>query len=1285
MAGTSYTRQSSLTDGDTITASLFNDEYNQLVNAFAYAAAGTTGHQHDGGAGEGGNIEIIGDQDFKNKIVVDSTNNRWSIFVEVGGTAVEQVRIEDGVVYPVTDSDVDLGTECIARFKAAYIDSITATTSLTLGTSITVSSILDEDDMVSNSATALATQQSIKAYVDSQVTAQDLDLTDGTTSISIDLDSESLSVLGGTGIDSTASGNGVTLAIDSTVATLTGTQTLSNKTLATPVISGNLTTDGTIDGRDVAADGAKLDTVETNADVTDTANVTAAGALMDSELTNITAVKAIDQGVATTDSPSFVGLTASGEITANGGIALGDSDKVTFGAGDDLQIYHDGSNSYIKDAGTGGLRLLADADTAIRAADNSTARAIFGGDVKLYHSGNQKLATTSTGIDVTGEITADALTINSSGVQIGTVLQSTSTTSARLALMDANTTAASQVGIGATGNTLGLYASGGLPKVVVSDTGIDVTGTVVADGLILEPDTGLYQTDAALSSYSTSNGVYLNGHAGGWLSLRGDGTGYARWTMFGGATGDATLHTNNKQRIKVQGSTGDVSFYEDTGTTAKMVWSASSETLTVDGVAQLGTVSIYDNGTNATVAADSGHDLELRGRSGQNVNVYANGALNTTFSSTGIDVTGTATMDGLVVDGTANFNSNNVVHTSPTPNYVLSESDVVDENTQFLQASGSLRIRTVDDAGSNVAERMRIDHGTGDISFYEDTGTTAKLKWDASAEMLTTSGLTVAGPSTLTSGGTTLSIDRTGGSTALVELKQASVLRGYLGADSTKSLIVFNGSAAERFSVSNTGIDVTGTATMDGLTVDGAAVVRAGNTLTLNRTDNAIGGAMSYVAGTGFIFNDANGDGTSFNVGAANRMRIDTAGNVGIGTSSPAYKLNVAGDIIADGEGNTRSIGFDFYGALKYNLYMDGSTDADKMHIRKGTTNVATFDSSGNVGIGTSSPTDALVVEGNVASPHRIKVSNANASGKAALNFTQGTTVKSWLEFDNATGIFDVWQYTNNDLRFGTNNTERMRIDSSGNLLVGKTSANYTIAGAQMESNGVIGATVNNNQPMFANRLSSDGSIFGFYKDGTTVGSIQSGIGGRLALGHNDTGLYFADDLDAIVPWNVTANAVRDSAIDLGSSGTNFRFKDLYLSGGVYLGGTGAANKLDDYEEGTWTPTLGGGATATNMSGKYTKVGNLVTAYLIFENSTISGTPDYIVSGLPFTSVERTPLSVTYYRTFNTACESLGGFLTGNGNTMQFVGMVQGGNWVTAPLTAGSTRYLFATAVYQAA
>ena len=92
-------------------------------------------------------------------------------------------------------------------------------TSLSFSSGSTVTSILDEDNLSSNSATALATQQSIKAYVDSQVTAQDLDISDGSSTISIDLDSETLSLLGGTGVTSTASGNGVTFAIGQPVGT----------------------------------------------------------------------------------------------------------------------------------------------------------------------------------------------------------------------------------------------------------------------------------------------------------------------------------------------------------------------------------------------------------------------------------------------------------------------------------------------------------------------------------------------------------------------------------------------------------------------------------------------------------------------------------------------------------------------------------------------------------------------------------------------------------------------------------------------------------------------------------------------------------------------------------------------------------------------------------------------------------------------------------------------------------------------------------------------------------
>jgi hypothetical protein len=104
-------------------------------------------------------------------------------------------------------------------------------TSPVINTGVSGTAVLDDDTFATASATTLATSESIKAYVDTQITAEDLDLTTDSGTIAIDLDSETLSILGGTGLDSSATGNAVTLAIDSTVATLTGTQTLTNKTI----------------------------------------------------------------------------------------------------------------------------------------------------------------------------------------------------------------------------------------------------------------------------------------------------------------------------------------------------------------------------------------------------------------------------------------------------------------------------------------------------------------------------------------------------------------------------------------------------------------------------------------------------------------------------------------------------------------------------------------------------------------------------------------------------------------------------------------------------------------------------------------------------------------------------------------------------------------------------------------------------------------------------------------------------------------------------------------------
>ena len=228
MAG--YTRQSSINDGDTISASLFNNEYNQLLAAFN----NTTGHKHDGTAAEGPVIGLIGDAGLTaplNKILIDTTNDHIEFYVDVSGTATQQFRLEDGAIVPITDNDIDLGTSSV-EFKDAYFDGNVTLDGLVIGSATAITDVDTDLSSVSASDDTVASAKAIKTYVDAQVTASDLDFSgDSGGSQSIDLDSQSLTLTGGTGIDTTGSAQTMTFAIDSTVATLTGSQTLTNKVI----------------------------------------------------------------------------------------------------------------------------------------------------------------------------------------------------------------------------------------------------------------------------------------------------------------------------------------------------------------------------------------------------------------------------------------------------------------------------------------------------------------------------------------------------------------------------------------------------------------------------------------------------------------------------------------------------------------------------------------------------------------------------------------------------------------------------------------------------------------------------------------------------------------------------------------------------------------------------------------------------------------------------------------------------------------------------------------------
>ena len=288
-----------------------------------------------------------------NGTAITSTAAELNILDGVTSTAAE-LNILDGVTATAAEiNTLDGITSTVAELN--ILDGVTSTAAeLNL---LDGKAFLDEDDMSSDSATGIASQQSIKAYVDSQVTAQDLDFQgDSGGALSIDLDSETLTVAGGTGLDTVGSGNTVTVNIDSTVATLTGSQTLTNKTLTSPVINTGVSGTAILDEDNMASDSATQLATQQSIKAYVDSQVTA----QDLDLTTDSGTIAIDLDSETltiggtsneietsaTGNAVTIGIPAAAEITTSLGIGGGSTNGVVISQGA-ISIKNGGTQSYI--------------------------------------------------------------------------------------------------------------------------------------------------------------------------------------------------------------------------------------------------------------------------------------------------------------------------------------------------------------------------------------------------------------------------------------------------------------------------------------------------------------------------------------------------------------------------------------------------------------------------------------------------------------------------------------------------------------------------------------------------------------------------------------------------------------------------------------------------------------------------------------------------------------------------------------------------------------------------
>ncbi len=1238
--------------------------------------------------------------------------------------------------------------------------------------------------------------------------------------------------------------------------------------------------------------------------------------------------------------------------TGTDDILFPDNAKILIGSGSDLRIYHESDNSYIDERGSGRLYILSDTQVEIGNAGNATnARFNSGGSSILHYNNSNKFETSDTGATLTGALTVSSHVVTSeiqltSGAQPDVRFESTSggdrfdlgidaTSVFRLRNIndsrddlkfDGSGVATFGGAVNITGalTVTGGIADSNLNTITTADkvsgAAIQIDGatdgtsiTIVDADKLLIDDNGttkyinasqlnnyisaaasavaadnITAGDAAVTITTTSGNITIDAQANDSnIIFKGtDGSVDTTFLTISGA--DAGQATFNGKIVADAGiDVDDFNIHNDAITKSAGNFSLNADSNILlnthyDGSTSGGIIALKENNTNFGQLRNNSGELQIKsgasdttaltfsgadatfsgtinttstnkiqfGDSGTYIHQSADGVLDlvsdteieinaTTIDVNGnLDVSGSATIGSDVTSASGNFvttGSNIALKHSSGENFFTATKDgasfiyhdaygilgtvatnavaigttngntfTLDTQSTFLEIGnsgiaggtdtgtvvlsatsnanderiGDIRFANVanadddgTDADGKMVARIQSKSVTSDSNAGDDSGgtivfstkpeagsiaTALTLGSDQSATFGGNVGIGNSSPSyllSLSSASTTQAEIKTTATNGTAQIRFTNDARTYtLGIDNNDTFFVYDATGtSSRFVVNSSGNVGIGTTSPQQLLHVSANNPGGKIRLEMGQSGVADGDVTGEIQ---FYHNDSSGAGVNadikgictsaigagaltFGTGTTStteRMRIDSSGNVGIGTTSPTVlldlesanpiirltdsdasgtpecqisgaggdlildadrddekastlisfkvdgteqaQINNAGDLILKSENKLQLNRSDNNRSMK--LYTDNSAgfiqtttdpiiiDAASGRIRFdiASSEKMRLDSSGNVLVGTTSLTTGTLGSSNTF----LELSAGTNNGSGTLILSRNTTTDGnevgGVRFANQnngdddgldadgrliaaisarlqTSDSNAGDDSGGHLVFYTkpeagNYAERMRIDSSGRLLLGTTSTTLYdatsgggILAVPNSSTTIARQSTGSTQPLLIlNETGVDGTLQEFRKDGSIMGRISSTSTG-VALGTptgSGSGLHLISN--AILPSTSTGGTA-DGIKDLGSDSS--RFKDLYLSGGAYIGGTGSANHLDDYEEGTFSASMvpSNSGTITLNSGvyklAYTKIGRKVHIQGLLETVSKSSPVGTLrITNLPFTSKDDT-------------------------------------------------------------